>query len=223
MKLSSIIAALALSVASAAPAAAATLLNGSFESGLDHWTTGGPDGVVTTDVVQPFAGPTFTPKDGAAFALLTAGGADYTTLSQTFSVDDGGVLSLWVGFLSRDDTDHDDDGFVRLVDSNNNAVDLFTSSVLQVAVQGDTGWVHVTSNSLATGVYTLVAGVRDVGDDPNEPFQAGNDSQLVLDNVAITDAAAAVPEPATWGLMILGFAGVGGMLRSRRSARVVGA
>ncbi len=26
----------------------------------------------------------------------------------------------------------------------------------------------------------------------------------------------AVPEPATWGMMILGFAGVGGMLRSRR-------
>jgi hypothetical protein len=31
-------------------------------------------------------------------------------------------------------------------------------------------------------------------------------------------AAVAVPEPATWGLMLVGFAGLGGLLRARRSS-----
>jgi hypothetical protein len=35
-----------------------------------------------------------------------------------------------------------------------------------------------------------------------------------LENVSL--GAAAVPEPATWGMMIMGFAGMGGVLRSRR-------
>ena len=34
-------------------------------------------------------------------------------------------------------------------------------------------------------------------------------------NLTISAAAAAVPEPATWALMILGFGGVGGLLRRR--------
>lgn len=39
--------------------------------------------------------------------------------------------------------------------------------------------------------------------------------EFAIDNVVLS--AAAVPEPATWGLMILGFGAVGGAMRRRRS------
>lgn len=41
----------------------------------------------------------------------------------------------------------------------------------------------------------------------------GNGVDALVDNVAVN---AAVPEPATWGMMLLGFAGVGTALRRRR-------
>ncbi|WP_296600686.1 PEPxxWA-CTERM sorting domain-containing protein [Phenylobacterium sp.] len=45
---------------------------------------------------------------------------------------------------------------------------------------------------------------------------------VALDNIAFDvrpTGAAAVPEPATWAMMILGFAGVGGAMRRQRRAR----
>ena len=77
----------------------------------------------------------------------------------------------------------------------------------------------------------LLLGVADLASsDPYAPFQisfraqtAGSLTALIgtgggdnlgplVDNVSLT----AVPEPAAWALMILGFAGVGGLLRRRR-------
>ena len=45
----------------------------------------------------------------------------------------------------------------------------------------------------------------------------GNDHGLAIDNVSITSrlAAGAVPEPATWAMMLLGFGAIGTMLRKR--------
>lgn len=53
-------------------------------------------------------------------------------------------------------------------------------------------------------------------------FQAdyfANGAGILLDNVIVTGApvGGAVPEPATWAMMILGFAGVGAGLRRRRA------
>ena len=48
----------------------------------------------------------------------------------------------------------------------------------------------------------------------------GGDQGLAIDNLSITSTAtAAVPEPATWAMMIVGFGLVGGVLR-RRAGRV---
>lgn len=47
-------------------------------------------------------------------------------------------------------------------------------------------------------------------------------SDLFLDNVVIEASAAAVPEPATWAMMIAGFGLVGGGMR-RRTAKIVAA
>lgn len=56
----------------------------------------------------------------------------------------------------------------------------------------------------------IVTGNRALGPDD------GGDIDVVAMDDFIFGEPIAVPEPATWGLMILGFGGVGAMLRSRR-------
>lgn len=52
------------------------------------------------------------------------------------------------------------------------------------------------------------------------PAPAGTTPSIVFDNLRFGSAVAAVPEPATWGLMILGFGMVGTGLRQRRTLAV---
>ena len=49
-------------------------------------------------------------------------------------------------------------------------------------------------------------------------FDAGESDRLILDNITIKSAGigSAVPEPATWAMMIVGFGAVGSMARSSR-------
>lgn len=44
----------------------------------------------------------------------------------------------------------------------------------------------------------------------------GGGGGFQLDNIVLNDAAAAVPEPTTWALMLLGFGFVGGAMRSAK-------
>ena len=69
-------------------------------------------------------------------------------------------------------------------------------------------------------VVSFVSGIS-VGDGSG----AGSSFNAYVDHVALTTDSgttmynfkAAVPEPATWGMMLLGFAGIGMALRRRRS------
>ncbi|WP_205854068.1 PEPxxWA-CTERM sorting domain-containing protein [Phenylobacterium kunshanense] len=47
---------------------------------------------------------------------------------------------------------------------------------------------------------------------------SGSTGNWVLDDLTYTTGVAAVPEPTTWALMILGFGGAGAALRTRRRA-----
>jgi hypothetical protein len=49
----------------------------------------------------------------------------------------------------------------------------------------------------------------------SNPMGGGNNDSFQLDNLAYSQAGG-VPEPATWGLMIAGFGGIGVMARRRR-------
>lgn len=82
---------------------------------------------------------------------------------------------------------------------------LFSSGVGAVGDYGRTEWTPFGID-LAAGEYTIEAGMANVGDD-QQP------SLLLLDGVSVI----AVPEPATWALMIMGFGGVGAMIRSRKA------
>lgn len=75
----------------------------------------------------------------------------------------------------------------------------------------------LTSFNIATG---FVSGVNNV-DFEIQDF--GPPTAFRVDNLAGTADLAAtggVPEPATWAMMIMGFFGLGGVLRSRRALRL---
>ena len=89
---------------------------------------------------------------------------------------------------------------------------------------GYTGWIRSDFTIQDSGSYQLVFGVTNWGD---EVFDSG----LAFDGLQVggryvdddenephddDDHPGAVPEPATWALMLLGFGGAGQMLRRRR-------
>ncbi len=71
-------------------------------------------------------------------------------------------------------------------------------------------FVGVRFDSAVIAGAKIVTGKRALGPDD------GGDIDVVAIDDFIFGEPIAVPEPATWGLMILGFGGVGAMLRSRR-------
>lgn len=90
-------------------------------------------------------------------------------------------------------------GFLDAAANYNNRIQLFGAQLF-------------TGTTAAPGFLT---GTFDLSDIP--PNGASLQPNY---RVTVTDLSAAVPEPATWGLMILGFAGVGASARRRRRTRV---
>lgn len=218
MRLSHLLTGCALAASLVLPAQAAALTNAGFETGdLSGWdfTSGFVDVVTDADdaIVTPPLGEHFTATEGTYFARLIAGEASdvYTTLSQVFTVSERSRLSFSAAFLAFDYLPYDDDGYVRIFSNASNEV-VFASSVTAVGDLGHTSWATFVSGALDAGSYVFEAGVRNVGDP--DPFYS---SQLLLDNVQVTAAPiTAIPEPATWALMISGFGLAGTVLRRTR-------
>ena len=80
---------------------------------------------------------------------------------------------------------------------------------------GYTGWIRSDFQVANAGSYRLKFGVSNWGD---TAYQTG----LAYDGLSIGghEIGEGVPEPASWALMILGFGGVGALLRRRREAAV---
>lgn len=114
---------------------------------------------------------------------------DYSYLSQTFSDTAGGALTLDFDFWS---------------DAGSQFV-LFNGVQVPNSFVGPENWTHYTFNlGLATGSDTIT-------------FRGRNDpSYNALTHVSVTESGA-VPEPASWALMLGGFGMVGGALRSRKA------
>lgn len=239
--------AVALGLAGGAHAAA--LSNSGFETGdLSGWTatpgtwTDGFSSHPFVDVVSgaddatgdaPPFGEHYDPVSGGFFARLTAGANPdvldtYTLLSQSFDLSTDSILSGSAAFLAFDDSDHDDDGYVRLFRNDAGGLvlveELFAAHIAFPGVGdfGHTDWTGFTSSLLLPGSYLIEAGVRNVGDTDPTPFYS---SQLLVDGVSLTAAPSTgpggVPEPASWTLMIAGFGLAGASLRARRRGCIV--
>ena len=69
--------------------------------------------------------------------------------------------------------------------------------------------------SCGGAVYCLISSTPDINTDTDFHIDAAlNPNPVALDSFTVT--LAAVPEPASWAMMLLGIGGVGALMRSRR-------
>jgi len=218
------VAAVAVSVlAAAGPAAASTnlLVNGDFEDGVvggayDHYQSGIPVGwTFGFDVVDVIENGYYQGADPALAVLLTAqsgthfadmNGAGSTGIINQIvtglAAGDAVELSLWTGQWAQNShagvtwSLYDGVTDALLASGNANTDGTPWTRHTLSAVVGGSGSVRVELAGLAT-------------------YQAGSG----VDNVRLS-LAGDVPEPTVWGLMIVGFGGIGAMLRRRREAAV---
>lgn len=190
---------LALLTASVLAAAPALAVNNSFETGDTSGWTGSSNSGAATSITS------FTAVDGNFLGYAQGGnGTDvYATLAQTFVLSANQTLSGMFGFNSNDGGFYNDDGYVAV-----NGVRLIEASANTIS--GSTGWLNFSYVATTAGSYVLEIGARNVGDN------CCGDPTAVLDGVTIS----AVPEPATWGLMLIGFALVGTAARRRTGALI---
>ena len=123
---------------------------------------------------------------GGLTQSLTLAAGSYTLTFDLSGNPDGGIPLKTVDVSIGNVTDH---AFTFLTGSN-------THSNMEYVLE--------TLYFTTTGNTTLTFDSADLTGSPYGP---------VIGNVSVTSGT---PEPATWGLMILGFAGLGAMARSRR-------
>ena len=84
-------------------------------------------------------------------------------------------------------------------------VDFGTSQLFSATDSGAFGFTSFSTTAIATGASTTLSFA--FRQDPNF---------FSLDNISVTAVTDAVPEPGTWAMMLIGFAGAGMALRRRR-------
>lgn len=198
---------------------AAALVNGSFEDIGEGWLLD-PALLSISDTISHVdasnvATKHYKPIDGYMFAVMYAdqpeGDAaagpplDAKRVSQTFATD-GGWISGYAAFFSSETPDNNDYASVRVYNGVDVDFELFRSNVVDIQPLGYTPWTRFY-RQLGAGQYTVEAAI---GNGTNN----FNTSVLIMDHFAVT---ATIPEPATWAMMILGFFGMGAMLRRRQS------
>ena len=235
-------ASMALAIGSAAQAATNLLTNGSFESGpasntqfgagfggqvVPGWTGG--NGSPTTDLQFYYVGGTQTtvsatnqfgdPKayfypsfntlspDGGNFVGLDGDSEATGAVSQTLTgLEIGKTYTLTFDWAAAQLANRSGDITEQLQVSFGGQT--FLTPVLSVASGGFSGWKTATMFFTPTST-TQTLKILSLGTPDGLPPIAA------LDGVSLT-----VPEPATWAMMLVGFGGIGAMIRRRRQTLV---
>ena len=180
-------------------------------SSLGPWTVVGPAGrsdavsVVTTDFTQNgIAFPAQAGKQWADLAGQESNGNEGVRIALSGFLNKAYTVSFWVGSVV-DPT---------LVFGNSTTVNLLIDGRLALSAvntdgagQSKQNWKQFTYQGFSTSdtlQFTFLSG------DPPSDFNSGFDSVVI-------STVDAVPEPATWALMLVGFAGVGFMAYRRKS------
>ena len=190
----------------AGSANAASIVNGSFENGVDpgsfvtlgHNSTG-IDGWIVKGNGVDYVGNYWQAADGLRSVDLSAlnGGSIQQTIATV--VGQAYKVSFW---LAGNPDGGLGDKFVATSVSGD-WVNSFTFNVGASNTKENMGWKQFS--------YTFTA--FDTSSTLVFNSQTHTPYGPALDNVSISSA---VPEPATWAMMIIGFGSVGGMVRSSR-------
>lgn len=177
-------------VLAAGGAHANRLVNGGFETGdFSGWTQGGNTGY-TFVTCCGYDG--FNGQGGSTYFAALGPIKTHGTLSQTFS-DRAGArykVSFWLGSDGSTPSDF------------SARVGGFSDSLTDVPWTNG-HYSHVVGYFIGSGSDTLSFAFRD------------DNGYLMLDSVSV---GGAIPEPASWALMTLGFGALGGALRHRCKA-----
>ncbi|MEO7411462.1 MAG: PEPxxWA-CTERM sorting domain-containing protein [Sphingomicrobium sp.] len=125
--------------------------------------------------------------------------------SWTFSLAEGGSLLVVDGFNSGD-----------RFQISNFGIDIgITSAPVLGQSCGDDITACLNNAALSQGTFNLAAGNHSIsGTVANSPFGSGAGFFRV-------SAVTSVPEPTTWAMMLIGFAGIGVALRRRRRSVMI--
>ena len=194
-----LVSALALSAAAAmaTPAAAGTILSSNFDEisvptggyVLVPSASGWTAGIGQIEVQNNAAGAPYSPNNFVELDSTANSSMFYTLAAGTYNI------SYW--YSPRPN-----------VGSASNGIELWIGNTLLDSIAGAGG--STTSWGLRSVDFTTTGG--------DLTFLAVGTSDSYggyLDDITISTA---VPEPATWAMMILGFGMVGGLLRRRRTA-----
>ena len=205
--------ALVAAMFAAAPAAnAATNLiqNGSFEDGVDAgvFTTlaGGDSTSITGWTVLPYSidyvGSYWQASDGVR--SLDLSGNAKGGVSQTIATILGQKYTVSFDLAGNPDGGYDTKFMVTTLGNGvgGGAAEIYTFDVGPGNTRDNMGWTTFTYSFTATSASTTLN------------FASAENSAYgpALDNVSVS----AVPEPATWAMMIVGFGAAGAMVRNRR-------
>jgi hypothetical protein len=210
MKLRILAAGLIAGLAISTSASAAIVNNGSFEigaNGLDGWSYSGP-GTGTTPGIGVTVITTGVPNSTGYGDFVS----NYDGTRAAFFVDDNAVQSLSQGIELNPGTYTLSFALWATQSGANNPFSFSLGSTYS----GSLNNTQVPVNQWTDYSYTfnvLNAGEYNLSFNFNSGFTPAKD--VLLDAVNIT----AVPEPSTWAMMILGFAGVGFMAYRRRNSQ----
>lgn len=187
----------------------------------------GLPGYYTGGVFHNATGGNGSPGELSSWSLSGIGAHDLIDVSFTLA-----FLDSWDSDDGAPSPDHlqiflDDVEVLRLTSAGASGSNTFLGGGTQVALGAlfnGSGFYYdqdrIVDMSTASALRfahtapTLKLSIRASG----AGWQGGSDESWGIDNLTITSLsqAGAVPEPATWAMMILGFAGVGAMARGRR-------
>jgi hypothetical protein len=192
--------ALGLFAIAAPPASANLISNGDFETGnFSGWTVTPPDGnvvVLSGSDYQPCCGTTGTGAElSNHFASFGPGNIAITgvTIGQTFSTIAGQTynFSFNYGALGGGSEQLQ---FEIITGASQQILTAVANDDLDHVFQSMTGTFIASSST--TIKFGDLGGLADT---------QANNVDFILDNISVT----AVPEPSTWAMLLLGFAGLG--------------
>ncbi|TCJ39503.1 PEPxxWA-CTERM sorting domain-containing protein [Parafrankia sp. BMG5.11] len=177
-----------------------TIEEGSFGTGLGVHSTGDQEDTTVNGVVN---------QEGSAVTFVSADVLEITGKGQAvISPLDGTMNDLTVIFANPWDKitfsfDADTDGTFELFvnEGLTNSFDFGTCSICNITASGQNKFT-VSGGGITTLGFTFAPGV-------------GTARQFRVDEVSAGPGA--VPEPATWAMMLFGFGAVGFGMRRRRS------